>query len=447
MAAEKRSKQKDEEKTLIQSFDMLLIMAILKMYTGTKKAYSISDITNELNTLFAPVITSADPDIFHERTLYRKVDLMMSSSDNGNSLNDYINRMLLMLTGGTVKYRSADGIVRGVNTTGKGSQRRYYFEPILTNSDLDMICSALMSSRYLSDDEKNYLLARLNMLKSGYDDSDMELLNKALFSKPPKRNSSAGHMFGRNTLPFENSVMLSHIKTIYEAIQNEYQIEVIYGKYDIREKSSRVDFHPRNTDKPYVLNPYAMLWNDGEYYMIATHYSFENPVHFRIDRIMDVKIRMLEKKDKNGKSIRIPAKRNKIPPKLKPFFHRHKDRLIFDGIEYTNKYPAMKIYGKEDLVDCCFECTDISLQILIDNFGPGIRLGESPVSHPVDEVDFNGRPIHYIAATVSGVQRENAIDFAVEHSNSLTLIGPDELVYDVRDRIKVIYEKYLKICE
>lgn len=444
MAAERNKKQNDNEKSLIHSFDMLLIMSILKMYTGDKKAFSIPEITELLNDMFAPVLTT-DYGIFADRTIYRKLDLMTSSYNTEGILIDYINSMLLMLTGGTVRYRAADGIVNGNNTTGKGSQKRYYFEPLLTNSDLDMICSALMSSRYLSEDEKNYLLARLSVLKSGYDEADRDLIRTALFgSLPLGTPSPLNPLPVKSPLPSENSMMLSHIMTVYEAIQNEYQLEVIYGMYDFRDRSSRVDFHPRNADKPYILNPYAMMWNEGEYYLIATHKGYENPVHFRIDRIIDAKIHTKDKKSKkNGSMIRVPVKRNKIPASLTQFFHRRNNRRVFDSIAYTNKYPSMKIYGRENLTDCCFECTDISLQILIDCFGTGIRLGRTPVIHPENEVDINGRPLHYITATVTGVQLENAIDFAVEHSNTLTLLSPDELVKEVRDRIRAMYEKYL----
>ncbi|MCR5236393.1 MAG: WYL domain-containing protein [Lachnospiraceae bacterium] len=443
MKAEKTEQKMktNSEKSLIHSFDTLLIMAVLKLYTGEHRALSISEITRELNDTFANV-TDNDTGLFAERTLYRKVDLLALASDGMNDMAEYIHRMLLLLTGGTVRYRSAAGIASGVNTTGKGSQRRYYFEPLLTNSDLDMISSSLMSSRYLSDHEKGYLLSRLKVLRSEYDESDIEQINLSLFSHLTTEKKSSSTCY---SLPSETSVMLSHIKNIYEAIQDEHRIEVIYGMYDIRERTGRLDFHPRNADKPYILNPYAMIWNDGEYYMIATHKDYDNPVHFRIDRIIDVKIHTVEKKDKNGNVICIPEKRNRIPDTLTPFFHRRGKLKVFDAIAYTNTYPDMKIYGRQDLVECCFECTTISIQILIDNFGSNIRLGETPISHSVDDVDINGRPKRYLTATVSGIQRENAIEFAVVHSDSLTLLAPSDIVNEVRRRLKEIYEKYQNI--
>lgn len=430
------------EKNLLHSYDMILIMAVLKLFTGNKNAMSISEITSELNNMFSSVRES-DADLFAERTLYRKMDALISGLHSPSDTGEYLRRMLLILTGGRIDYRSADGIINGSNLKGKGTQRRYFFDPLLSNSDIDLICGTVMSSRYLSDDEKNFLIARINVLESEYDADDMDLINRALFTNLPPRPSkmSRANIKGISH-PSENSVLLSHIRTIYDAIQNNYRIEVIYGIYDIKEGSGRVDFHPRNSDKPYILNPYAMFWNDGEYYLVATHRDYENPAHFRIDRIIDVKIRMSEKTVNDGKTIRVPEPRNKIPPTLRPFFHRRKSESVFDSIAYTNKYPDMKIYKKENLTDCCFECTNISLQILIDNFGSNITLGKTPIEHPFEELDISGKPKKYLTATIRGVQRENAIDFAVEHSNSMTLIGPDDLVEEVRTRIREIYERY-----
>ena len=445
MSDTKRSKYAadgENEKSIIHAYDMLLIMAILKIYTGKTRAFSISEITRELNEMFTDV-SNVDSVLFAERTIYRKVDLLASAASDDSELNNYINRMLLVLTGGAVKYRSANGILSGINTSGKGSQRRYFFEPLLSNSDLDMICSTLMSSRYLSEHEKHYLLSRLKILKSEYDESDTDEINRTIFNNPLSRRTHFPEKpVGKYALPSKTEVMLSHIRTIYDAIRNEFRIEVTYGIYDIREKTGNIDFHPRNPEKPYILNPYAMIWNDGEYYLIATHQNYENPTHFRIDRIIDVKIHTVEKKDKSGKLVNIPERRNKIPPTLLPFFHRQKKLMVFDAISYTNTYPDMKIYGERDLVECCFECTTLSLQILIDNFGHDFRLGESPIPHPENETEINGKPKRFLTATISGIQRECAIDFAVLHSGSLTLLSPSDLVDEVIKRLRNTFEKY-----
>ena len=91
---------------------------------------------------------------------------------------------------------------------------------------------------------------------------------------------------------------------------------------------------------------------------------------------------------------------------------------------------------------CTFECTSVSLQILIDNFGPDIRLAESSLPHNADELDFNGRPQHFLSATIKDIQYENALLFCIEHARDLKLIEPASLVNEVKTELKRIAEEY-----
>ena len=441
---------RDEEKNALHSFDLPLIMAVLKAYSDSENVMSVPEITQKLNAIFPSMIP--DDYSFSARNLYRKANLLDDLLNPRTKAYQTLGWIMTILTGGRVKTSQASGIVNGVNKNAKGTQNRYYFEPLLGGSDLDMICAGLTSNRFLSASEKDYLISRLSVLKSVYDQADVGLLMQVYNKLPAKvgthanKTSKTPESNGHYKLPANSSAVLAHIQMLYEAIREEQQIEVTYGMYDMAEGTRQLDFHPRNPDKPYVLNPYAMIWNDGEYYLIATHYGYANPVHFRIDRILEIRPHKKRQKDKDGNITETVYKRQAISfTHLAPFFELKNGVLEFNAIKYTNTYPAMKIYGKEDLVDCHFECTTITLQILVDHFGNTIKLKETPVTHPEEELDVNGNPKKYIMATVLGVQRENAIDFAVEHSNTLTLIDPPELVDEVRKRIKEIYEKYERL--
>ena len=85
------------EKNLLHSYDMILIMAILKLFTGNKNAMSISEITSELNSMFSSVRES-DADLFAERTLYRKMDALISGLHSPSDAGEYLRRMLMILT-------------------------------------------------------------------------------------------------------------------------------------------------------------------------------------------------------------------------------------------------------------------------------------------------------------------------------------------------------------
>ena len=425
----------EELTRLIRSYDSLLALYIIKSMTGQEHAMSVPDITDHLNYL----IRSKNSEFFPERTVRRKIEMFIPQNNPCDPVKEEIKKLLPSLIGGTVEYRAADGIEKGTNRNATGSQKRFYFEPVLSSSDLDMIYGVLMSSRYLSASEKDYLLQRLSILNPMYSNEIdpgkgcgyRSIDEITPLAKRPAKNK-ASH------LPMDSSALLKHVQLIYDAIASGYRIDVVYGIYDIKEGSFTVDFHARNTDKPYVLNPYAMLWNDGEYYLVATHSGHDNPVHFRVDRILSVSAHTVT--DDAG-NVTLDA-RSPIPDSLKPYYKKEKSVLRFDGIKYANTYPGMSIYHDSQNVTCIFECTTGTLQVLVDNFGSNIRLAESDLPHSDDELDFNGRSQHFLTATVSGIQRENALLFCIEHARYLKLISPLDLVSEVKAELKRIAKEY-----
>ena len=432
----------DEESDIFQKIlkqcEIPLLYYVLKTTTDEEHAMSISEISEQLDLLIPP--PNPNDNYFPERTLRRKIDRLTALQDNKNPLLQSVNQLLQMILGGQIEYCEANGILSGKNIHGKGTQRRYYFNPILTSGDMNMIFGSIQSNRYLSEDEKNYLLTRLRLLEPSFDYSDDTFTDNryrhiyqidTLAAKPATNTST--------NLPVDASKLLSHIQIIHDAIQDNHQIKVIYGIYDIKENSNKVMFRPRNAEKAYTLNPYALLWNDGEYYLIATHGKYTNPVHFRIDRILSVVPHT--QIDSNG--YKHYMKRAKVPSTLAPFFHKRKGQApVFDAIKYTNQYPGMRIYHKSNLIDCCFECTPQSLQILIDFFGPNLRLGESAVEHKSLALDSSGKPQKYLTATVQNIQYENALGFCIQNAQHLTLLSPPNLVEDVKKTLSSIIERY-----
>lgn len=432
--------RENEIKNIIKQCDLFLLIYMLKTSTNAEKAMSVSEVAEQLDFLIPA--TSGVETYFPERTLRRKFELFLELAGKNESLLTEVNRLLPFVLGGKVDYCSAAGIENGTNLRGKGSQKRFYFDPVLKPGDMDMICGALQSSRYLSDKEKEYLLSRLYILAPDYETETKKLDNsfrridsvEALPPRPKKDKNAS--------LPLDTSTLLSNVQILHEAINNKLQVALIYGTYDILDDSGKVTFHARNEDKPYVLNPYATIWNDGEYYLIATHSGYDNPVHFRVDRIISVKLHT--ELNKNGTLAE--KERAKIPASLSPFFVKKPGAdFVFDSIKYSNTFPGMKFYQDTELITCCFECTPGNLQILIDNFGPNIHLKESPLQHSENELDHLGRPQHFLAATISGIQYNNALGFCIEQSQHITLLSPQKLVDDVKNKLAEISARYEKI--
>lgn len=425
-------------KSIIRDFDIFLIIYILKTLTNEDNAMAVPKLSEQLNEL----IPSTDLEFFSTKTMYRRMNPFLKIEEFTEKNIQKINKLLPFILGGSIAHRPADGIMNGKNTKSTGKQQnRFYFDPILKQGDMDLICGSIRSSRYLSDEEKDYLIKRLHVILPIYNYNDnyfeeksyQHILSLETLPKAPTRNTDTN-------LPMNASVLLKNIQLLHDAIEKELQIEVIYGTYDT-DALGKIEFRPRNPDRPYILNPYAVVWNKGEYYLIATNNKYTNPVHFRLERIMSIKIHT----SKTDSGELVEEKRSKIPNALIPFYKKISgEKSVFDSIKYANAYPEMKIYGKENKTYVSFECTSSSLQILVDYFGPNITLKASPIKHSEDELDYNGKPQKFLQATINNVQYENAYRFAIAQSEYLTLLGPKNLLDDVTNKMKDIAERYEK---
>ena len=69
------------------------------------------------------------------------------------------------------------------------------------------------------------------------------------------------------------------IDAIFRAIQAEQKISFQYFRFDANRE--RV---PRHDGEPFVLSPYAMLYNEDKYYVLGYYRLFGKITTFRVDR-------------------------------------------------------------------------------------------------------------------------------------------------------------------
>lgn len=418
-------------RNLIKQYEITLIVYVLKRITDEEHALSCAELTDKLIEM---IPSDRDDAFFNNKTTSRKMEIIDAIENGAEDFLCKLNNIFSATFGGKIRVREADGIYYKKNTRGKGTQKRYYFEPLLTTSDMDLIYGNIKSSRYLTKQEKNYLLKRLEVLHPTFHRNIKELeeeRNIGIYDIEalPTRPQASRRVTNQVSIPERTSNFLSNAQMIYTAIEMKVQIEVIYGIYDVSENSMSVGFHIRNKNEtPYILNPFALFWNDGEYYMIANSEKYPNPTHYRVDRIISVRIHKTQ--TENGDVISAP--RGNIPEVLREFYERDEQgQVFFDGIRYANVYPEMAIYKSHNRIHCTFECTNWSLQMLIDNFGSNITVTKSDRSHDSSEVDYNGNPQEFLLATIRNVQYDNARNFAIRNCQNLTVISPESLVTDV----------------
>ncbi len=86
-----------------------------------------------------------------------------------------------------------------------------------------------------------------------------------------------------------NEKIYYNVDIIHQAISSDNQISFKYFEYTLDKKKRY-----RNDGNKYTVSPYALTWDDENYYMISYYEKYEGITHFRVDKMADIKILELE---------------------------------------------------------------------------------------------------------------------------------------------------------
>ena len=128
---------------------------------------------------------------------------------------------------------------------------------------------------------------------------------------------------------------------IEEAIDKKCKVSFTYLTYDFDKK-----LKPRR-ERKYLVNPYAMVCANEQYYLVCNYDAHDKISHYRIDRIKDIEI---------------IEERIKPPPKE------------FNAQAYTDQAIYM-FGGKAEVVT--LKCSNSILDYVIDKFGTGVKIKKS----------------------------------------------------------------------
>lgn len=134
--------------------------------------------------------------------------------------------------------------------------------------ELKLLADAVASAKFISEKKSQVLLQKLGHLTSCHE------------SKQIRRN-----IMVRNRVKTMNENVYYNVDAINQAIAEGKQINFKYFDYDINKK--RVY---RQNGNSYSISPYALFWDDENYYVIAYHHKYEDISNFRIDRMEKVLI-------------------------------------------------------------------------------------------------------------------------------------------------------------
>jgi len=152
-----------------------------------------------------------------------------------------------------------------------------------------------------------------------------------------------------------NKDIFLNIDILEEVIEQKNKVAFTYLSYDFNKR-----LKPRR-ERKYLVNPYAMVCANEQYYLVCNYDAYEQISHYRIDRM------------KNIEGIKEEVK---PPPK------------DFDAQTYTDQAIYM-FGGKVEAIS--LKCGNVILDNVLDKFGTGIKVRQ------IDDTTFlaNFRAVPY----------------------------------------------------
>ncbi len=138
------------------------------------------------------------------------------------------------------------------------------FEP----AELRLISDAIQAANFISKKKTRLLLEKT------------EKLTSVAYAKKLRKQ-----VFIDNRNKCNNEEIFYSINSLDTAIKNFNKVKLVYVKRKLDNK-----FATTNEKKEFVLSPYALVWSNDHYYLIANNEKYDNLMHLRIDRIRKVEI-------------------------------------------------------------------------------------------------------------------------------------------------------------
>ena len=192
-----------------------------------------------------------------------------------------------------------------------------------------------------------------------------------------------------------NESIYYNVDKLHEAIGADRQIRFKYFDWNLKK-----EMEPRYDGRWYQLSPWALMWDDEKYYLVAYDSSHDTVIHYRVDKMTD--IRVIDEK-REGKSA------------FKEFNIAH----------YTNTLFGMYA-GDETKV--MLEAENRLVSVIIDRFGKDI------IIVPVDDEHFR--------TTVTVAVSKQFFGWIMALDGDVRIVAPDSVVEQMKETIKELSQQY-----
>lgn len=191
--------------------------------------------------------------------------------------------------------------------------------------ELKLLVDAVQASRFITLKKSRELIHKLEHLAGKYEATQLQR-----------------QVYVAGRIKTENESIYYNVDKIHKAIRTDSQIAFEYKDWTLKK-----ELQPRKNRGRYRVSPWALTWQDENYYLIACGEADSPMKHYRVDKMGDIEILDTTKR-KGGSAFK-----------------------SFDVVHYTNRIFGM-FGGEEEMVT--LSLPDRMAGVVIDRFGKDIDL-------------------------------------------------------------------------
>lgn len=270
----------------------------------------------------------------------------------------------------------------GMEIAGYQEERAYYYKVVdrqFELAELKLLVDSVQSAKFITTQKSRELIEKITGLASKYEATQ---LNRQVYMAERIKTKNEGIYY--------------NVDAIYNAIAENVKITFQYFQWNIKKQMEL-----RHDGALYQVSPWALSWDDDNYYLIAYDEKEEKIKHFRVDKMLHIE--MTEEK-REGRWV-------------------FKE---FDIAVYARKMFGM-FDGEEEMVKIL--CYNSLAGVMIDRFGKDISL------IPVDEEHFS--------VTVRVAVSRQFLSWVMALGEGAKIIGPDVVVEQVKTEVERLVKQYL----
>lgn len=203
--------------------------------------------------------------------ILRVLDILRSETDETHLLSAARIAAILRESGISAERKSVYDDIEALRAEGYDiirTARGFYlgerqFEPY----ELKLLCDAVRAAKFITTKKSRSLIAKLSSFVSRYDGA---MLSRQLYISSAKA---------------QNEEIFYNVDTLRSAINADRAVTFAY--YDWNAKKEKV---LRHGGALYHVSPWAMLWDDENYYLIGWDNVTEMIKHFRVDKMQRITV-------------------------------------------------------------------------------------------------------------------------------------------------------------